>query len=284
MTINQEIVEAVQLSVDGKGFKRIGTAHTSWDSTSDFLTNTPATRRHNGMVAWITAGSDIELWHFVGGITDDKLVHFVTASISSIVQEASNSLFPAIGDNVHLYINTTTNTPYIWDGSAYVVIGNPGPKGDTGDTGDKGDTGDTGLAGATGANGAPGPTGPPGNVVSIRTNGINNASQDVLDIIDSNTIGAAYIGLGQVQLNTRSRVLLNVKIGTSEAATAGVYAGAFTYTNSRLSGMESETFRSGQLISDFDQGGGVEYATLSGTTITFLSALYDGEWIKIKIA
>lgn len=286
MTINQEIIEAVQLSVDGKGFKRVGTAHTSWDSVAEFLdpVNTPSTRRHNGMFGYIQAGPDIEIWHFVGGITDDKFIKYGLSGVTGIFQAASNASFPAIGDSVHIYINTTTNTPYIWDGSSYVVIGNPGPKGDKGDTGGKGDTGDTGLQGNKGDTGAAGAAGAAGNVVSIRTNGTNNASQDVLDIIDSNTIKAEYIGTGQVKLSTLSRVLLNVKIGTSEAASAGMYAGGSTYTNARLSGEESESYRSGQMICDFDLGDGTENAILSGTTITFSSVFYVDEWIKIKIA
>ena len=36
------------------------------------------------------------------------------------------------------HINTTTKTPYIWDGAAYQVIGNPGPTGAKGDKGDEG--------------------------------------------------------------------------------------------------------------------------------------------------
>lgn len=285
MTINQEIIETVQLSVDGKGFKRVGTAHTAWDSATDFLNNTPNTRRHEGMVGWIRAGADIELWHFIGGITDDKFIKYILPSGTSIVTEISNSLFPGVGLDDVIYINTTTFTPYIWNGSDYSVVGNPGPKGDKGIPGEKGPPGDQGIPGARGDPGEDGVSG-----VVIRTNGTNNASQDVLDFPDSNTIGATYVGSGQVKLNTLPRVLLNVKIGTSQAASAGMYVGGSTYTNSRLIGEQSESYRSGQMICDFDLGEGTENAikdtngTLNSDTVTFSSVFYEGEWIKIKIA
>lgn len=287
MTINQEIVLTVQLSVDGKGFKRVGNVHTPWASTSEFLGAMPNTRRHEGMFGYIRIGSDIEIWHFVGGIADEDFVKYGIDAVTSIITEISNDDFPTVGESDQIYINTTTKTPYIWDGSAYQVIGNPGPTGAKGDKGDKGDTGDTGLQGIQGETG---PAGADGTAVTLRTNGINNGVQGVLDLIDSDTVGVEYIGTGQVKLYTLSKILFNGKAGTSEAIAAGVIVGATSYTNSALIGHESETFRSGTLISDFDQGDGVEYAikdtdgTLDSDTITFLSPIYDGEWIKIKIA
>lgn len=195
MTINQEIVIAAQLSTDGKGFKRVGPVHTAWDSTSDFLTATQTTRRHEGMVGWIRNGDTIELWHFVGGIGDSDFVKYSIDAVSSIVFKTTNDDFPAVGEDDTLYINTTTKTPYIFDGADYQPIGNPGPTGPAGAKGDKGDTGDTG------------PQGPPGNdttEVTLRTNGTNNAVQDVLDLIDSSTVGVSYEGTGQVKLYTLS--------------------------------------------------------------------------------
>lgn len=284
MTINQEIVLTVQLSVDGKGFKRVGNVHTPWASTSEFLGAMPNTRRHEGMFGYIRIGSDIEIWHFVGGIADEDFVKYGIDAVTSIITEISNDDFPTVGESDKIYINTTTKTPYIWDGTDYQVIGNPGPAGPKGDKGDKGDTGDQGIQGIQGEKGDDGePT------VTLRVNGTNNAVQSVLDLIDSDTIGVSYEGTGQVKLYTLSKVLFNGKAGTSEAIAAGVIVGATDYTNSKLAGHRSEVFRSGMLISDFDQGGGVEYAikdtdgTLDSDTITFLSPIYDGEWIKIKI-
>src|SRR5690348_6908671 len=143
MTINQDIFIAAQFSNDGKGFKRENNTHRPWFSATEFLTEITLPVRHVGMTAWIVNGSEYELWHFVGGIGDDKLVKYSLASVTSIVTEISNDDFPAVGLDEVLYINTTTKTPYIWDGSSYQVIGNPGPIGPRGYKGDKGDTGDT---------------------------------------------------------------------------------------------------------------------------------------------
>ena len=305
MTLNQEIVIVAQLSVDGKGFKRVGTAHTAWDSTADFLdpSNTPPTRRHEGMVGWIRSGSDIEMWHFVGGITDDKFIKYILPSGTSIVTEIDNSLFPSVGLDDVIYINTTTLTPYVWLAGSYQVIGNPGPTGAKGDPGNVGPansltigtvtTGGSSSATITGSapsqtlnlvlqKGDAGADGTSG--LALRTNGATNGVQNVLDVIDSNTISPEYVGTGQLKLNTLSRVLVSVKVGTSEATAAGIIAGDSTYTNSRLSGQDSECFRGGALIPDFDLGGGTENAILTGTTITFSSVFYTDEWIKIKIA
>jgi hypothetical protein len=263
------------------------------------------------MFGYIRSGSNIEIWHFVGGITDDKFVKYGIDSVNSVVRADSFSDFPTIGSDNTFYIDKSTWTPYVWDGSAYRVIGNPGPigsKGDTGDTGPanslsigtvtSGDIADAtitgtpptqilnlvlpkGDAGAAGADGNP--------TVTLRTNGVNNPVQDVLDFVDSDTIGVTYVSAGQVKLYTKSPVLFNGKAGTSEAIAAGIVVGTTSYTNSKLAGRESEVYRSGSLISDFDQGGGVEYAikdtdgTLNSTTINFLSPIQDGEWIKIKL-
>lgn len=308
MTINQEIVATVQLSVDGKGFKRVGNAHAPWASTAEFLTAQPTTRRHEGMFGYIKIDSSIEIWHFVGGIADENFVKYSIAAVTSIVTEASNDDFPVVGDDDKIYINTTTKTPYIWTGSDYAVIGNPGPAGAKGSTGDPGpansleigtvESGDTASATITGT--APNqtlnlvlPKGDAGadgvSDLTLRTNGTDNAVQDVLDLIDSDTVGVSYEGTGQVKLYTLSPVLFNGKAGTSEAIAAGIVVGETTYQNDKLAGRESEVFRSGALISDFDQGGGVEYAikdtdgTLDSDTITFLTAIQNGEWIKIKL-
>lgn len=312
MTINQEIVATAQLSVDGKGFKRDGTTHAPWDSTSDFLTNTPDTRRHEGMFGYIKSGSNIEIWHFVGGITDEYFVKYGLDAVNTVIQANTYADFPTIGAGNTFYIDKSTWTPYIWNGSAYRVIGNPGPKGDKGTKGDKGDansltigtvtSGDIASATITGTapgqilnlvlpKGDDGAQGADGNpTVTLRVNGVENPVQDVIDFIDSDTVGVTYVTAGQVKLYTLSKVLFNGKAGTSEAIAAGVVEGATSYTNSKLAGHESEVFRSGVLISDFDQGGGVEYAikdtdgTLNSTTINFLSPIQDGEWIKIKLA
>lgn len=255
MTINQEIVLSVQLSTDGKGFKRVGTAHTPWETTSEFLDNTATTRRHEGMFAYVRNGSDIDIWHFVGGIAgtvsdNGDLVKYGLSAVNCIVEKASNDDFPTIGDDQHLYINTTTKLPYIWVGSAYELIG---------------------------------------TAALLQTNDLNNDVQNNLNIIDSNTIGASYQGAGKLRFYTLLRVLVNVKVGTSDAIAAGILEGGNTFTNARLIGNQSECFRSGQLIADFDLGDGTENAikdtdfTLNSDTITFSSNFYDGEWIKIKI-
>lgn len=284
MTINQPIVVVAQYSTDGKGFKVVGNSHAPWPSVSDFLSSNPATRRHNGMFGYIENGGTIEIWHFVGGITDDKFVKFGVDAVTAVLQFNSLPDFPAIGSDTIVYIAKDTWTSYVWDGADYHVFGNPGPAGPKGDKGNKGDTGDQGIQGIQGEDGADGaPT------VTLRNNGINNLVQSVLDMIDSDTVAVEYVTGGKIKLNTLPKTLFNGKAGTSEAIAAGVIVGASSYTNLKLAGKESETFRSGYLISDFDQGGDVDYAikdtdlTLDSDTITFLTPIYDGEWIKIKI-
>src|SRR5690348_12567155 len=90
MTINQDIFIAAQFSNDGKGFKRENNTHRPWFSATEFLTEITLPVRHVGMTAWIVNGSEYELWHFVGGIGDDKLVKYSLASVTSIVTEISN--------------------------------------------------------------------------------------------------------------------------------------------------------------------------------------------------
>ena len=156
MIINQDIFIAAQFSTDGKGFKNENNAHRPWLSRSEFLTEIALPVRHVGMMAWVVNGSDIELWHFVGGIADDKLVKYSLASVRSIDTEIDSSSFPAVGVSDVIYIDASTKTPYIWDGSSYRVIGNPGPQGPKGNTGDQGPQGDTGPQGNPGINGTNG--------------------------------------------------------------------------------------------------------------------------------
>jgi len=85
-------------------------------------------------------------------------------------------------------------------------------------------------------------------------------------------------------------ILVEVKAGTSEAIAAGVIVGSKTYQNARLAGNQCEVTRGSGPIAGIDLGGGVEYAikdtdgTLNSDTINFLSAIYDGEYIKVKLA
>jgi hypothetical protein len=70
--------------------------------------------------------------------------------------------------------------------------GPPGPTGPTGATGATGPTGATGAAGGTGSMGSPGPTGPTGltgptgpagSGILLQTNGTNNGSQTLLNLV-----------------------------------------------------------------------------------------------------
>jgi hypothetical protein len=239
MIINQDIFIAAQFSTDGKGFKNENNSHRPWLSASEFLTATPLPIRHVGMVAWIVNGSDYELWHFVGGIGDDKFVKFSLASVTSIVRKASNDDFPAVGSDDVLYINTTTKTPYIWEGSDYAVIGNPGPIGPRGYKGDKGDTGDTGPQGNPGEQG---PQGEPGPQIVLRTNGVDNVEQGLLEFEDSATVTWVYDGAGKIKANATSSggAMIRFRIGDGNPGTPD--AGDSDYVNSNLIGLTKESF------------------------------------------
>lgn len=277
MIINQDIFIAAQFSTDGKGFKNENNSHRPWLSTTEFLTATALPIRHTGMVAWIVNGSDYELWHFVGGIADDKFVKFSLASVTSIVTEVSNDDFPAVGTDEVLYINTTTKTPYIWDGSAYQVIGNPGPQGPKGNPGDKGATGDTGLQGIQGVQGIQGEAGPQ---ITLRTNSVDNVEQLLLNLLDSTTVTWTYEGSGAVKAHSAESVgTIRFKIGDGGTDTPA--EGTNTFTSSALIGKTIDQFsvwRSGTVIYPTD-----EYAfdTVTGT-ITFVGNFYLGENVLIR--
>ena len=205
MTMNQDIFVAAQFSSDGKGFKKVGNAHYPWASTAEFLAATPNPIRHEGMFGYIKGGSDIEIWHFVGGFANGNFVKY-GGGISSIVFVSAVIDLPTIGLDETLYIVTGDKTPYIWDGAAYQPIGNPGPIGPRGFKGDKGDTGDTG---ADGAKGDPGADGEPGPQITLRVNSVDNAEQMLLNLVDSTTVKWVYVSAGVVKakvLNIRFKV------------------------------------------------------------------------------
>lgn len=262
MIINQDIIIAAQFSTDGKGFKKLGNSHTAWLSTAEFLAAIPLTRRHNGMIAWITNGSDIELWHFVGGIADDKFVKFSLASVTSIDTETSISDFPAIGLADVIYIDATTKTPYIWDGSVYAVIGNPGPQGPKGNPGDQGPQGDTG------------PQGNPG------TNGTNGDSAYQI-AVDNGFVGTVTEWLASLKADSTLRAI-RFKVGDGGADTPA--ADATSFTIAALVGFAVDDFaiwRNGTAIWPVD-----EYTFDSATgTVTLAKAgdkLTNGETFLIR--
>lgn len=257
MTINQDIIIAAQYSTDGKGFKKAGVVHVPWSSTTEFLSGTPNTRRHVGMVGWIVNGDSIELWHFVGGIANADFVRFEVDAVTSIITEISNDDFPAVGMDEKIYIDTTTKTPYIWDGTAYQPIGNPGPLGPKGDKGDKGDTGDTGPKGDTGATG---PAGDDGPQIVLRTNGVDNGEQGLLNFVNSPTVTAVYEATGKVKFNSTSGGggIIRFTVGVD-----GPDAGDTDYVNTDLIGLTTGNFaiwREGVAMHldnyDFDAGTG----------------------------
>lgn len=237
MTLNQDIFVAAQFSIDGKGFKRDGNAHTAWASTDEFLTATPYAIRHNGMVAWVLNADQIELWHFVGGIGDANFEKFSVSSVGSIVTEISTDDFPDVGSHDVIYIDTTTKTPYIWDGASYEVIGNPGPIGPRGLKGDKGDTGDTGPQGDKGD---PGDTGEAGPQIVLRVNDVDNGEQGLLNFVDSPTVTVQYKATGKVQFNSRSGGggIIRFKVGDEGAPQAG----DTEFTNINLIGLTIDNF------------------------------------------
>jgi hypothetical protein len=191
------------------------------------------------MTAWIVNGSEYELWHFVGGIGDDKLVKYSLASVTSIVTEISNDDFPAVGLDEVLYINTTTKAIYIWDGSSYQEVGNPGPIGPRGYKGDKGDTGDTGPQGNPGEQG---PQGEPGPQITLRTNEVDNIEQALLDFTDSATVTWVYDGAGKMKANSTSGGggFIRFKIGDGNIGTPD--AGDSDYVNTDLIGLTTDNF------------------------------------------
>ena len=237
MTINQDIVVAAQFSTDGKAFKRDGNTHTAWDSATEFLTANPYAIRHNAMVAWVTNGDNIELWHFVGGIADEFFVKFSLPTVTSIVTEISSDDFPDIGTEDVIYIDTTEKKFYIWDGASYQEAGSPGPLGPKGNKGDKGDTGDTGPQGDKGDTGEAGEAGPQ---ITLRVNDVDNGEQELLNFVDSPTVTVQYKATGKVQFNSRSGGggILRFTIGDDDWPDAG----DTEITNINLIGLAVDNF------------------------------------------
>lgn len=63
--------------------------------------------------------------------------------VDDVLEYASNSLFPAIGESGKIYINTTTNITYRWTGSGYAEISPSIALGETSSTAYAGDKGKT---------------------------------------------------------------------------------------------------------------------------------------------
>ncbi len=78
MVINEDLIVAGQKSIDGKQYKTVGDKHVPYDSSADFLALIPLTRRHVGQIGYITNGTAIDTWHFVGGIADENFVLTLT--------------------------------------------------------------------------------------------------------------------------------------------------------------------------------------------------------------
>lgn len=84
-TVNAGLTVTAQQSVDGKGFKLSSGKHVPYLTSTEFLTTIPSTRRHIGQIAYVTNGSLIETWQFVGGIAD---VNFKKVNSGAAVQVA----------------------------------------------------------------------------------------------------------------------------------------------------------------------------------------------------
>ena len=83
MLINDSLTVVAQKSIDGKKFKLVGLQHVPYDNAADVLANIVSTRRHVGQEFAVVDGSDIAIWHFVGGFADVNLVKVVTSGGSS---------------------------------------------------------------------------------------------------------------------------------------------------------------------------------------------------------
>ena len=239
MIMNQDIFIAAQFSVDGKGFKKVDNKHYPWESVTEFLTNTDPAIRHEGMFGYIKSGSNIEIWHFVGGFADGDFVKYALDTVTSIIPVLSVADLPGVGEAEKLYIATDTWTPRYWDGTAYQVVGNPGPIGPRGFTGDKGDTGDTGLQGEKGDTGA---QGEPGPQITLRVNSLDNAEQLLLNLVDSDTVTFEYVAPGIVKAHvtgiTASSLNIRFRVGDSGAPVNG----DTEYTISGLIGLDEDDF------------------------------------------
>lgn len=307
MILNQTIEVAAQLSIDGKAFKEVSGKHYPWDSTSEYLSYFATTRRHEGMIGYIKSGSDIQKWQFVGGFEDSNFTDVSGGSgIEQVVFVNGEVSLPVVGSDEIVYVSISENKIWGWDGANYQPLGNPGPKGNKGDPGDSipnvlaigtvtsGPVADATITGTPpsqtlnlvlekGEKGSDGNDGSP--TVTLSVNDVNNPVQTDLNLIDSSTIKARYVAAGKVELSTESKVLAEVKVGTSEAISAGINVGDTSYQNSRLAGNECEVHRSGYLMPSFDLGEDSEYVTkvLVNDYVDFSSGVYYGEWVKIKL-
>lgn len=140
------------------------------------------------------------------------------------------------------------------------------------------------------------------NNISAEANARNNADQNLQTQIDALELSAGVViddtsasatkvySSEKVETLLTNRILVEVKAGTAAAIAAGIIVGSKTYTNLKLAGRQCEVNRGGFPIAGIDLGNGTEYAikdtdgTLNSVTITFLSRISDGEYIKIKLA
>jgi hypothetical protein len=74
ISMNDTLVLAAQMSIEGKMFKVVGNKHVPYSNSADVLATITATRRHIGQVFRVANGAAIEDWEFVGGIADENLV------------------------------------------------------------------------------------------------------------------------------------------------------------------------------------------------------------------
>lgn len=200
MTFNDSLFILGQQSVEGKSFYFDGVRHKAWPSTSLFLSTIGTALRHDGMISFIQGIDGIEMWHFDGGITNGDFKVFITSTTPSakIVFAANDAALPGTGVSEILYVVIDTLTIKIWNGSAYIATGNPGPKGAPGATGPKGDKGDTGDTGATGPAGE---KGDPADAITLRVNDVDNPEQLVLNFKDTDTAKFEYVGPGIIKVN-----------------------------------------------------------------------------------
>lgn len=70
--LNSGITVASQQSVEGKQYKIVAGKHVPWASSTEFLSTIASSRRHIGQVAYIDNGTSIDVWQFVGGITNSN--------------------------------------------------------------------------------------------------------------------------------------------------------------------------------------------------------------------
>jgi hypothetical protein len=123
ISINDTLVLAAQMSIEGKMFKVVSNKHVPYSNSADVLATITATRRHIGQLFRVANGAAIEDWEFVGGIADENLVKKVTASagglgfeIAATYSAITGSVAPRLIEVTDDETNNGNNSLYLYNG------------------------------------------------------------------------------------------------------------------------------------------------------------------------